>query len=677
MKKYVYLILGLVLLFGGIAGFFIFQNREKVESFNSTDKKWIQENKNSVLDMVILNQIPLFTASEEGLLFNFIDSFEEVTELSFNRVPFSEGLEMEASYRFVSKAKADDKDIVMYEDNYVILAKDKTKYLDIAELLDLRIAVLDEDFEKAQIFLRDLNLVEIEDYDSFFVIEEEGETEGEEKKEEDFDAIVVPKLMLIEKIMQTEYNIVFDIADMKLFYVIELDGEQKLNDIIKKYYSIWYNENYVRKFNENFNQRYFSEYRINEKEQTDFRSKKYNYGYYNFAPYDFLIDQEMVGINVELLNNFSKMTDVEFNFIEYKSQKDLNEAVVTGEVDLIFYNQDPGNDLFFTVPVYSSEYVVISHFEKNTIINSVSSLINESTMIIDDQQLIELFDGLNINYQKYDYVTDIPNNAINQVIVLDKISFQFYREKKFKNYKMDYIFKTTNDVGFVLNNNPENKVFNNYFNFYLSFVNNKKMLNDGFVRSYQEYYREDFMKWIIGGSVAFGLLLLVITLKLLTRKGKKMESLSNKESRLKYIDLLTSLKNRHYLNEKIKVWDNSGIYPQAIIIVDLNNVAYINDNYGHAEGDELIKEAANILILNQEENSDIIRTSGNEFLIYLVNYDEKQVGSYAKKVQKEFENLKHGFGAAVGYSVIEDEIKTIDDAINEATIDMRNKKVIE
>ncbi len=203
------------------------------------------------------------------------------------------------------------------------------------------------------------------------------------------------------------------------------------------------------------------------------------------------------------------------------------------------------------------------------------------------------------------------------------------------------------------------------------------MLNDGFVRSYQEYYREDFMKWIIGGSVAFGLLLLVITLKLLTRKGKKMESLSNKESRLKYIDLLTSLKNRHYLNEKIKVWDNSGIYPQAIIIVDLNNVAYINDNYGHAEGDELIKEAANILILNQEENSDIIRTSGNEFLIYLVNYDEKQVGSYAKKVQKEFENLKHGFGAAVGYSVIEDEIKTIDDAINEATIDMRNKKVIE
>ena len=32
--------------------------------------------------------------------------------------------------------------------------------------------------------------------------------------------------------------------------------------------------------------------------------------------------------------------------------------------------------------------------------------------------------------------------------------------------------------------------------------------------------------------------------------------------------------------------------------------------------------------------------------------------------------LPYEFGAAVGYSMINDEIKTIDDAINEATIEM-------
>ena len=147
-----------------------------------------------------------------------------------------------------------------------------------------------------------------------------------------------------------------------------------------------------------------------------------------------------------------------------------------------------------------------------------------------------------------------------------------------------------------------------------------------------------------------------------------------KEDKLKYVDMLTSLKNRNYLNENIELWDASEVYPQSIIIVDLNNIAYINDNYGHQEGDEVIKQAANILINNQMPNSDIIRTNGNEFLIYLVEYDEKQVASYIKKLTKEFKELAHGFGAAIGYSMITDGIKTIDDAVNEATLDMRNNK---
>ena len=155
--------------------------------------------------------------------------------------------------------------------------------------------------------------------------------------------------------------------------------------------------------------------------------------------------------------------------------------------------------------------------------------------------------------------------------------------------------------------------------------------------------------------------------------GKK-EKVFTKEDKLRYIDMLTSLKNRNYLNDNLEKWDNSGIYPQAIIIIDLNNIAYINDNYGHEEGDKIIGEAGNILIRNQMPNTDIIRTNGNEFLVYLVSYDEKQVVSYMKKLNKEFKELSHKFGAALGYSMITDGTKTVDDAINEATLDMRSNK---
>ena len=124
----------------------------------------------------------------------------------------------------------------------------------------------------------------------------------------------------------------------------------------------------------------------------------------------------------------------------------------------------------------------------------------------------------------------------------------------------------------------------------------------------------------------------------------------------------------------MEAWENSKVYPQAIVIVDLNNVKYVNDNYGHEAGDQLIISAASILVNTQLENSEIIRTDGNEFLIYLVGYSDKQVDTYCKKLTKEMKELPHGFGAAVGYSMITDDIKTIDDAINEATLDMCTSK---
>ena len=159
-----------------------------------------------------------------------------------------------------------------------------------------------------------------------------------------------------------------------------------------------------------------------------------------------------------------------------------------------------------------------------------------------------------------------------------------------------------------------------------------------------------------------------------TRIKKEPNRYWSKEDKLKFIDVMTSLKNRNYLNYNIQKWNEIVIYPQAIVIIDLNNVKYINDNYGHAAGDEVIKQAASILIINQLENTDIIRTDGNEFLIYMIGYEEKKVIEYTRKINKELKDLPHGFGSTVGYSMIEDDIKTIDDAINEATLSMRQAK---
>lgn len=168
-------------------------------------------------------------------------------------------------------------------------------------------------------------------------------------------------------------------------------------------------------------------------------------------------------------------------------------------------------------------------------------------------------------------------------------------------------------------------------------------------------------------------LIVIITTATLVHRKRTIKRIK-KEERRKYTDMLTSLKNRNYLNLNLDTWNKNRTYPQAVIIVDLNNIKYVNDNYGHEEGDELIIKAAAMLVNTQLENSEIIRTDGNEFLVYLVGYSEKQIEIYTKKMAKEFKNLPYNFGAALGYSMIVDDIKTVDDAINEATLQMRINK---
>ena len=161
------------------------------------------------------------------------------------------------------------------------------------------------------------------------------------------------------------------------------------------------------------------------------------------------------------------------------------------------------------------------------------------------------------------------------------------------------------------------------------------------------------------------------------KKKLNLDTKVKKEDRIKYIDLLTSLKNRNYYNEKIKVWNKNRVFPQACIVLDCNRVKELNDLLGHEEGDKQIQAVANILIRTQVDNSEIMRTDGNEFFVYMVGYSEKQVLSYMKRLVKGFKKLPHDYGVAMGFSMIENDTQLVEDAFNEASIKMRENKDME
>jgi diguanylate cyclase (GGDEF)-like protein len=677
-------IIVVILLVVSLGVYYVFTKEDKNTTLNLLEKQWIESNKNKVIDMGIINEIPVFNYNGEGIFFDFLNQLEKDTGLEFNKVSYTIDVVPKSEYAFKIVDKKADNDILIYQDNYVLLTKNRVKYTSLDKIANLTIGVMDSDLDSVNTYLKGTNNVSFKTYDDINnlfsdmnIVPEENE---EEVVESVIDAIILPKSIYLDKIIANEnLNIAYNITELTKDYVLSLGNVNKLNDIISKYYKKWANDNYIEAYNLHFSSSYFSSKKIDEKEKVKFRSKRYAYGFVENNPYDTIVNDRLLGINNTLMKEFSRLADVEINYKAYPNIPELINDFNKNKLDFFFDNTvTPSYDMdtYSTVSVYDEKVVITSSLSNEVVVNSLNSLKNSEVMAIKGSQIAAHLADNDIKVNEFDNMqTLIKSRKNNSLIALDQVTYNYFSRLNLENNKIDYQFMLPSDYKFTIRDIKDNQVFSEFFDFYLSFTVEKGLMN----RSYEELLNVDSSNLTIKNVVVFGGIAIVIIITTViflkkTSKKKKKKTTLTKEDKLRYIDMLTSLKNRNYLNDNIEKWDESEIYPQTIIVIDLNNVAYINDNYGHSEGDNVIKEAANILITNQIENSDIIRTNGNEFLVYLVGHDEKQIVSYIRKLNKEFKELDHGFGAAIGYSMITDAIKTVDDAVNEATLDMRNNK---
>lgn len=90
-------------------------------------------------------------------------------------------------------------------------------------------------------------------------------------------------------------------------------------------------------------------------------------------------------------------------------------------------------------------------------------------------------------------------------------------------------------------------------------------------------------------------------------------------------DRLTGLLNRHAYNQKIEelFHDKDKLKITAFIMIDLDNLKYVNDTYGHDFGDDYIRTAATTLTSFQNYGGIVSRISGDEFNICLPGFDTK------------------------------------------------------
>ena len=168
---------------------------------------------------------------------------------------------------------------------------------------------------------------------------------------------------------------------------------------------------------------------------------------------------------------------------------------------------------------------------------------------------------------------------------------------------------------------------------------------------------------------------------------KSAQHVIDTQKELEYLlvhDDLTNLYNRRAYHTEIKtIEDIKG----SFFMCDIDNFKIINDKYGHAAGDYVIKEVAKCIQDNIKHGDIPIRWGGEEFFIFLRNMNIDNAYVAAERLRMAVENCNINYNnqrihvtISIGVSsltsditIIEDAVKKADDAMYHSKRDGRNK----
>jgi diguanylate cyclase (GGDEF)-like protein/PAS domain S-box-containing protein len=140
---------------------------------------------------------------------------------------------------------------------------------------------------------------------------------------------------------------------------------------------------------------------------------------------------------------------------------------------------------------------------------------------------------------------------------------------------------------------------------------------------------------------------------------------------LSFHDHLTGLYNRRYFDSVLKLMNDEKYMPLTIVMADVNGLKLVNDSFGHAEGDELLIKAAEIISEGCRRDDISARIGGDEFVIILPKTDSTEAGKIVRRIKKMQSkirvhqlDLSMSFGYAVKYDVASDIELVVSEAEN-------------
>lgn len=160
------------------------------------------------------------------------------------------------------------------------------------------------------------------------------------------------------------------------------------------------------------------------------------------------------------------------------------------------------------------------------------------------------------------------------------------------------------------------------------------------------------------GFISFIMLLVYFCVKriwLLYEQNTKLKLYQN----MAYNDMMTMAQNRTAFNEKMTQLNGKDLTSTTLLILDINNLKQINDEYGHQAGDRMIIDTCECILSIFENIANVYRIGGDEFAVLITkpNVNMKDLLKKLDDVILNYNSLNQNqISLAYGYAIADADI---------------------
>jgi diguanylate cyclase (GGDEF)-like protein/PAS domain S-box-containing protein len=150
-----------------------------------------------------------------------------------------------------------------------------------------------------------------------------------------------------------------------------------------------------------------------------------------------------------------------------------------------------------------------------------------------------------------------------------------------------------------------------------------------------------------------------------------------KLQKMAYYDLLTGLHNRNYFEQICDELISKKLTNFSVLMIDIDHLKFVNDHYGHDEGDQIIHSLSNVLVDVFGGEYLTARIGGDEFIIFFSNqsleYVEQKKQVFLRKLHLLNQESKHPIEISCGIANNTNN-KDIHELIRDADYEMYHEK---